>query len=229
MVFPGVPHEITLRLAKIASISTFVETGTYRGSTTRWAAKHFNNVYTIENSEFHFAAESESLSHINGVKPIFGNSRDLLPSIIDELGQSTAIFFLDGHWSGHETAGHGDECPLLGELESLRGREGDIILIDDARFFHCPPLEPHNPSDWPTIGEIVIALQKCQSNPYIAIVDDVIFSVPNSQALIDCFIDYSRGRSRTFWRDYNKGISLRNHILDILSPISRTIKKALNI
>jgi len=222
MVFPGIPEEITLKLAKLASAISFIETGTYRGNTTRWAAKHFKNVFTIENSEFHFK-EAKLLAEIPGIKPLFGDSRVVLPSVVAELGQSPSVFFLDGHWSGGETAGERDECPLLDELKSLQGRAGDIILIDDARLFHSPPPHPHNPAYWPTIGEIVCALCNCQDNPYIAIVDDVIFCLPNTELLTDCFIEYSRDRSQKFWKTFKSGSSIKNHLIGNLSSAKKSL------
>jgi hypothetical protein len=62
LVFSGIPQEITLKLAKLANVTTFVETGTYKGETTRWAAQHFQKVFTIEKSDFHFE-ESKSLGN----------------------------------------------------------------------------------------------------------------------------------------------------------------------
>lgn len=52
------------------------------------------------------------------------------------------VFWLDGHWSGGFTAGEADECPLLGELNSLCARTHDIVLIDDARFLNAAPSTP---------------------------------------------------------------------------------------
>jgi len=44
----GVPQELVLCLMKEMSIPVFVETGTFRGGTTFWAANHFEKVVTIE-------------------------------------------------------------------------------------------------------------------------------------------------------------------------------------
>ena len=41
----GIPREIVLELAQISSASTFVETGTYQGGTTKWAAGQFEVVH----------------------------------------------------------------------------------------------------------------------------------------------------------------------------------------
>jgi hypothetical protein len=78
LCFPGIPKEITLNLARLASLTTFVETGTYSGATTRWAAEHFRKVFTIEKSDFHFQ-ESKQLAQIPGVTRLFGDSGLVLP------------------------------------------------------------------------------------------------------------------------------------------------------
>jgi hypothetical protein len=224
LVFSGIPQEITLKLAKLANVTTFVETGTYKGETTRWAAQHFQKVFTIEKSDFHFE-ESKSLGQLPGVRPLFGDSSLVLPELIAELGNEPALFFLDGHWSGGQTAGADDECPLMNELWSLKGRGSDIILIDDARLFHAPPPLPHNAAQWPTIGEVVLALQSCLDSPYISIVDDVIFAIPNCPILTVCMIEYARERSSVFWNTFRNGESLKHHLIGGLPSAKKLLSK----
>lgn len=200
----GIPGEIILQLARLNDATVFIETGTFHGGTTQWAANHFDSVFTIERAENLYNLHHEELARLKGVKPLPGDSREVLPSIVAEIGERRAVFWLDGHWSGEETAGANDECPLLGELACLSGRTGDIILIDDARLFLCAPPQPHKPSQWPTIGDIVAALPGAQSRPLIQIVDDVIFAVPDEEALTSCLINYAQQRSDSFWQTFGK-------------------------
>jgi hypothetical protein len=155
LVSMGVPEKIALELAALNDSTVFVETGTFHGETTRWAASHFPVVHTIERSESLHAMHSGALSRLKGVTPHLGDSRDVLPNVVAEIGDRRAVHWLDGHWSGGETAGEGDECPVLAELACLSPRTDDIILIDDARLFLCAPPPPLDPSQWPTIGDIV--------------------------------------------------------------------------
>jgi len=202
IVTSGIPSEITLELARRNSAAVFVETGTFQGETTRWAANHFDSVFTIERGESIYRSQKGKLANLAGVKPLYGDSRKVLPSIVVEIGARKAVFWLDGHWSGGETAGANDECPLLGELACLSGRIGDIVLIDDARLFLCAPPKPHKASEWPTISEIVDALAQSHSRPFIQVIDDVIFAIPNEAPLKSCLINYAQERSNSFWQRY---------------------------
>jgi len=202
IVTMGVPREITLELAELNGSVAFVETGTYAGATTRWAAGHFGRVDTIERAEIFYDAYAPELRKLAGVTAHLGDSRRLLPEILRDLGDQTTVFWLDGHWSGGQTAGEGDECPLLGELACLSHRYEDIILIDDARLFLCAPPEPLEPAQWPTLPEVLAALPDSGRRHFVQVVDDVIFAVPRDDALKDCLTGYARRRSELFWREF---------------------------
>ncbi|MBM4112889.1 MAG: hypothetical protein FJ253_05865 [Phycisphaerae bacterium] len=195
IVTRGIPEQITIDLARLNRTSIFVETGTYKGDTTRWAAKHFEAVHTIERAANLYDLCSAELRAIKGVTPHLGDSRRVLPGIVRDLGDRTAVVWLDGHWSGAETAGAEDECPLLDELACLSNRANDIILIDDARMFLCAPPAPHNASQWPTLAEIVNALQDSGRRHLVQVVDDVIFIVPRTDALVKCLVDHAQRRA----------------------------------
>jgi hypothetical protein len=195
----GPPENIVLELAAQSKTEIFIETGTFRGRTTRWASKHFKSVFTIEKSESIFDLHNKELSAIKGVKALLGDSRNHLPEILKEIGNNRALFWLDGHYSGGETAGVDDECPLLDELKCLSGRENDIILIDDARLFLSVPPEPLTPSAWPTITEIIDAVYVNGKRPFIQAIDDVIFIIPEDEQLKKVMTAYSRKRAIPFW------------------------------
>lgn len=195
----GVPVEITLELARLAGAKVFVETGTYFGGTTRWAAQHFSYVFTIERSEVLYAQERGVLAQLAGVTPLLGDSRIMLPRVVSTLGKSSALFWLDSHWSGGQTAGDDDECPVLDELAILADRADDVILIDDARLFLCAPPAPHKSAHWPTICEIVDALRAFHIRRYVQVVDDVIFVVPDREPFRSCLTGYAQRRSSAFW------------------------------
>lgn len=222
----GIPNEITLELARLNDATVFVETGTYHGQTTRWASNHFDSVFTIERAENLYNLHSEELARLKGVKPLCGDSREMLPSIIAEIDDRKAVFWLDGHWSGGETAGADDECPLLDELACIANRTGDIILIDDARLFLCAPPQPHKPSQWPTILEIVEALSLSHSRPFIQIIDDVIFAIPEEDSLKDCLINYAQERSDSFWETFarlQRGESRNRGLKTFISKFIRRV------
>lgn len=211
IVTMGVPEQIVTELATLNNSTIFVETGTYRGGTTRWAAQHFRAVHTVERSEELFGAESAALTQLAGVSPHLGDSRDVLPKILEEIGDHSAVFWLDSHWSGGITAGVDDECPVIDELAILSGRVDDIILIDDARLFLCAPPAPHNPRQWPTISDIVEASSiQLGGRRFVQVVDDVIFIIPDKEELRDHLISYSQSRASEFWQTFAKFSHLDN-------------------
>jgi hypothetical protein len=199
----GVPQEITIELARLNKSTVFVETGTFRGGTTKWASKHFKSVHTIEQAESLYNLHSQELSQIQGVTPYLGDSRIILPKILQEVGDQRLVLWLDGHWSGGETAGQDDPCPLLGELACLAGRQHDIILIDDARLFLSAPPSPQKPGKWPTIVDVISVLQ-ASGTPFVQIVDDVIIVVPNEDVLKNCLVEHAQTQSNLFWGKFKK-------------------------
>jgi hypothetical protein len=202
IITSGIPSEIALELAKLNGSDVFIETGTYQGDTTRWAARHFQDVYTIERAEVLFREFGPQLSQLKGVRPLLGDSRQALPLVLKEVGQRNCVVWLDGHWSGGHTAGSGDECPLLDELSALAGRKHDIILIDDARLFLSAPPQPHIAAQWPTMMEIIGVLSGFNPPPFVQIVDDVIFAVHDNAPLRDCLVQYARSRAESFWNTF---------------------------
>ena len=178
IIRPGLHKTATLFLKEISGIDSFIETGTYLGRTTEWAAEHFHLVYTIELSEKIFKETSSRLSEMTNIKFLQGDSRHHLQNIIDSVG-APVIFWLDAHWSGGETAGEEDQCPLLQELEIIYASSYDhIVMIDDARTYTLPPRKPNNPEQFPTICDIIDIARK--RNVTITILDDVIYIIPSS-------------------------------------------------
>jgi hypothetical protein len=202
IITTGIPQEISIGLARLNNSTVFVETGTLHGETTTWASNHFETVHTIERAEGLYHLHRNQLAAIRGVTPHLGDSRAILPRILDEIGTRRALFWLDGHWSGGETAGAIDECPLIDELACLVDRTDDIILIDDARLFLSAPPSPHDADQWPTILDIGAMLVRAPRLPFVQIVDDVIFIVPDKPELQQYLTDYSRRRSGAFWEQF---------------------------
>lgn len=196
----GIPKVIVRALAKQAGIQNFVETGTYRGRTATWAAHEFaNSVYTIEKSESLYNENRLTLDQ--RIVALLGDSREHLPHILPTLGP--AVFWLDAHWCDGMTSGESEQCPLLDELALLKDRTSDIVLIDDARLFLSAPPRPNDASKWPTIADISDAFSAWKVRPFIQVVDDVIFAIPeNNPVLKGTLIEYSRTQSDAFWKDF---------------------------
>jgi hypothetical protein len=91
-----------------------------------------------------------------------GDSKKVLPELLSKIDEPVTIF-LDAHYSGGSTAFGEEEVPLLYELEILKKRKhNDIIIIDDCRLLGktgqcgCGPNHPVYPTmtyDWTNITE----------------------------------------------------------------------------
>lgn len=165
-------RELALKLRDLFGIEHFVETGTYKGDTTKWAAEHFKNVTTIEAYKPRYEKTFAALNHLENVEFIFGSSRTKLRRALPK--GKAAILWLDAHWCNNyeyslNTEG---ECPLIDELKAVR--KADCVLIDDARLFLARPHRPHDPAQWPSFGEIRAMLP----GRYIVVWEDVIIAVP---------------------------------------------------
>jgi hypothetical protein len=126
-----------LGVARKTGARQFIETGTYRGRTTRWSASHFERVVTIELDEKLAARAKASLSDLPNVEVLQGDAVDWLRDVMARPSTHDALVYLDGHFSGGVTArGSLDEpaCEalevLVPHLDKLRG-----VVIDDFRTF----------------------------------------------------------------------------------------------
>ena len=175
----GVPQDLVLSFLEACQITNFVETGTFQGGTTFWAAKHFKRVITLEiNPEFSNAVATRKDCPKN-IEFLIGDSAELLPRIVPTLKGPT-VFWLDGHYCGPGTGNPTAECPIMHELEALTAADTPIILIDDARCFLGPPPPPHNPGDWVSFDDIVRYIIQNFPGHITTVHDDVIISVPKA-------------------------------------------------
>jgi predicted O-methyltransferase YrrM len=81
------------------NINKIIETGTYYGWSTIRLAELGVQVITIESQEENYtiAVENISKSKLTNIKPILGNSPEVLKEILTEEDNNT-ILFLDAHW-----------------------------------------------------------------------------------------------------------------------------------
>ena len=173
----SIPKEIVLQFKEKGAIKNFVETGTYKGGTCFWAGHHFDKVYTIEIDPAISKATSENPECPANVKFYVGNSKDVLPGLVNEL-KGASLFWLDGHWCNVTEMGKDMECPVMDEIRALRNLGDSVILIDDARAFLGPLPPPHDNTQWPRIDEIFLLLKAQFPSNLVTIADDVIYCVP---------------------------------------------------
>lgn len=202
IITSGPPTELVLRLKEEFSISDFVETGTFSGGTSTWAASHFEQVTTIENSRKIYEQTVARHGHIPNIKFLMGNSKDLLESVVTTL-ETPAIFWLDSHWCGGDSYGEQEQCPLLEEIAILNASPvNHFLLIDDARLFTSPPPRPHQVEDRPPIDQVIQNIKAGPHDKYIVIIQDVILVVPRS----------ARNLVAHWSQEVNADISKQKHI-----------------
>jgi hypothetical protein len=123
-----------MRKSGISTPQVCIETGTYQGKGTLSLAELFPHVHTIELSDKWFEFSSKKLAHLKNVICHHGDSAEVLEQIVPGLNEP-AVFFLDAHFAGGDTAFGQDEVPLLRELKSVSQRPYcDLIIIDDLRL-----------------------------------------------------------------------------------------------
>lgn len=199
----GAPASFTESLRREFGISTFIETGTFKGDTSAWAAERFAKVLTIEASEALHKAAEKRFQGTKNVSVFFGDSPSILRRVIPGL-KEPALFWLDAHYTNApDAAGQsGGECPLLDEIAAINEDQHDhFVMIDDARLFITPPPPPHRADEWPNISEVLSALTTGRPERQIMIVHDIIFSAPRGAKLIVAKeagspLDFMRNRIR---------------------------------
>ena len=105
----------------------FIETGTLNGDSTFSLEPYFNELHTIELSEYYYY---NTKARYNGNKINFylGDSTDVLKEILPNINDDT-IFFLDGHYSSGDTAQGNKDFPLIEEIENINNLFNYIRLL----------------------------------------------------------------------------------------------------
>lgn len=172
----SIPKDLVYSIIDKVKFHNFIETGTFRGETSFWAAKFFDHVYTIEISP-EISRETASRPDVpDNIEFLIGDSKDVMAPLCKRLiGRS--FFWLDGHWCSG-AAGKDNECPLMDELIAIKEHKDAVIFVDDARCFLGPLPPPHDYTHWPVIGEIFSKLNELFPKSFVTIIDDVIICVP---------------------------------------------------
>lgn len=191
----GCPQELILKLQKEGDYKRFIETGTFYGETTKWAAAYFKNVITLEASEEIF--KKLNFNEFPNVTSVFGDSSRKLSEFLGE----SAIIYLDAHTSTNESF---DSNPLIQELRLINDSAANhCIIVDDARY--CT-------SAWDSFsyGELVDLIPLLGThNRYVVIFDDMIIAVPRKfKELVDNYIHKKAAR---YWNTYVQELEEKNH------------------
>jgi hypothetical protein len=194
----GAPEREILYLIEAMRLSVFFEGGTYKGGTALKASKMVDKVITVERSDVIFAIARSAIGNVGNISMLKGDTRTHLQPVLES--NDNILFWLDAHWSGGETYGETDECPLLEELRIIFSNSKNyVILIDDARLFLAPPPKPHRLDDWPTISAIVQALPPDWD---LIVHDDVIYLLPGR--ISRAFREFVQEEVTEKWQEVSK-------------------------
>jgi len=143
------PHSylkfLTINQARrVTRSTTFIETGTYLGGTAYRCSKVFDTVFTIELSADLARQAAHNLARCRNVEVIQGDATVEIENLLRTRPIERTVVFLDGHFSGGDTACGGVAEPAIQELEILaRFRDRiNAIIIDDFRNFGVEPGHP---------------------------------------------------------------------------------------
>ncbi len=153
------------------SIDTLVETGTYLGEMVLAQRRNFKKIISIELFEDLFKKAKNRFLRFPHIDIIYGDSGEVLHTLVKTL-DGPCIFWLDGHYSGQNTAKGFKETPIMQELQAiLKSPFQHVILIDDARMFD-------GRNDYPTLEQVFNFAHVLRTNYSIEISDDIIRLLP---------------------------------------------------
>ena len=207
-----------------------VETGTFRGATARSLASLFESVVTIELSSTLHERATTALRDLPHVQTVCGHSAEALGTIAG-AGIPT-LYFLDGHWSGGATEGMEDECPVLAEIAAIGvGHPQDCLIVDDARLFTSAPPPPHDPTQWPSMIEVLEAIRSQRPDHLVTLLADQVIAVPpQGKPAIDTYGARLNGPHRVGVRDalgplVHKGaVVVRGHTARTLAAMDARLR-----
>jgi hypothetical protein len=121
--------------------STFIETGTYYGETTKFLIKNgsFKKIITIEPDKqlFYLAQNLFLNNHLVSILNL--TSEEFFPDFLPTL-KGDVTYFLDGHYSEGVTFQGSKDTPIYIELETIAKNlknQGKVsIMIDDFHTFN---------------------------------------------------------------------------------------------
>ena len=113
----------------------FVETGSYLGIGIQNAIDAgYDKIYSIELSDGYYDICVKRFTNNKKVHLIKGDSGEILKDVIKDINENTT-FWLDGHYSGGDTAIGKSQSPLMSELDAIKEHKikTHVIIIDDLR------------------------------------------------------------------------------------------------
>jgi hypothetical protein len=168
---PVIKRRAIRALAEKYGLRVLVETGTHRGDTVEAVKGLFDRIYSVELDRNLFEYARDRFKSCEHIEIIHGDSGKELGRIVNSLKQP-ALFYLDGHYSGGDTARGEKDTPIFEELDHIlmSPEAKHVILIDDARCFGSE-------RGYPSLVELVQFVYARRSNVQISVENDGIIIV----------------------------------------------------
>jgi hypothetical protein len=166
-LFLDILYKYQNKIPNLKDINFAVETGTHDARTSKFLADHFDVVFTIElfpdnnpydGKTFRQLYEEINKSY-NNLNFLFGNSTDVLSTVLSELPNERFLILLDAHTML--------DGPLKYELEIIKkfsSRNDHVILVDDCRDL--------GKGKYPTLSEFTELIKSI--NPNYTIEDTLV-------------------------------------------------------
>jgi hypothetical protein len=107
---------------------------------------HDKNIHctSIELADNYYQRVIRRFEPYTNIDLLHGDSGDLMPTFVNQMTES-ALFWLDGHYSGGSNAQGDIDTPVSAELSVILTSpcKTHVILIDDARRFDGSNGYPH--------------------------------------------------------------------------------------
>lgn len=165
---PIVKQRIVKTHLRRSGAATVVETGTFRGDMVDALAPVAARIISIELDDDLYAAALQRFAGRPHIELLHGDSGALLPAVLRELDRP-ALFWLDGHYTGINSARTSVDSPIVEEIEAILQHPvpGHVVLIDDAREFS-------GTGGYPTIEQLRTMILARQPLSQFVVADDII-------------------------------------------------------
>ena len=146
---PPAPHFVKQSLLLRHGIKncTWIETGTYLGSTTKMLSSKYHHVHTIEPSQKCLSIAKDYIGSAKNITFYNGTSEDCIETACAAV-EGDVCFWLDGHYSAGITFQGDADTPIVHELATigkyLNRYRSVVLIIDDIRCSHLD--SDHYPS-----------------------------------------------------------------------------------
>lgn len=171
---PPIKRAIIKSYLRRYQLREFIETGTHLGDTLAYVA-HDRCVssHSIELDQYLYEQAKYRFRNWPNIRLYQGDSGEVLPRIVSQLS-GPGLFWLDGHYSGGETAKGSVDTPISTELQVIFDTRirGHVVLIDDVRCFD-------GTNDYPFLDDLLATVRR-NGEYRIEVSADIIRLTPES-------------------------------------------------